>query len=240
MIIQIPFQGFYESWYSDALNQEETGYLECYCEANNVSDEVKDKLADRIYTYCDYRAMRLVVCEKYVESFENWINEKCELSISLKFESMSSPREYNFSTDRIFCHISEEDVQALRDCLSYEELRAEIKKRFTSYDGFISFYSNNIEEWVSKPLTEWDHNELGTLLTALVTEDLDYQLCDDMNEDFHTAFDKGFDYQKFEQKAKELQLVEAGECEDDFKVFPLGITDTQTYVETYVKMNGLT
>ena len=241
MIIKLPFSGFYESWYSDDLDRAEEDFLESYCEENDISEKVKAKLVDRMYKFSDYKAMEMYIAEGYVDAFDNYMSEKLELDggLGLTFSDMSSPKEYNFATDRIFAHITEEKVQELRDCLSIDELSAAIKKRFTSYDGFISFYSNRIEDWLDRPLIEWDHNELGTLLYALWDNDDDYAVYNKMDERNYMAFDQGFDFQRIEQEVKELQLVESGECEDDGRVFPLGVTDPQVYVDTYTKMNGL-
>lgn len=112
-----------------------------------------------------------------------------------------------------------------------------IKKRFTSYDGFISFYSNRIEDWLDKPLTEWDHNELGTLLYALWDSDDDYAVYNCMGDAACKAFNEGFDFKRFEQEVEELRLVAVSARTT--VACPRSVTDPQTYVDTYVKMNGL-
>ena len=43
------------------------------------------------------------------------------------------------------------------------KLKERIKERFSSRDGFMSFYSSDLGDW-PKELKDWDHNQLSTLL----------------------------------------------------------------------------
>jgi hypothetical protein len=92
---------------------------------------------------------------------------------------MTSPRFYNFETDRVFANISEHAARKLfaysRKLDNHATLAKVIRARFTSRDGFHSFYSNSLAEWLEKPLDEWDHNELGTLLIVA---------CESMGDDW--------------------------------------------------------
>lgn len=83
------------------------------------------------------------------------------------FEEMTSPREYNFETDRIFVQIPHHVLQRIFDLTDTLELKASFARRFTSRSGFWSFYDPVIPE---KPLEDWDHNELGTLFSHLDLE----------------------------------------------------------------------
>ena len=42
-----------------------------------------------------------------------------------------------------------------------KDLEDLIKEKFTTRDGFISFYPNRLDKW-PKDFEEWDHNHLGT------------------------------------------------------------------------------
>jgi hypothetical protein len=94
----------------------------------------------------------------------------CECpSVGIAFGEMESPREYNFTTDRVFGRVR---LSTMRDLFNrsaadrHETLSRVIRERFTSRSGFVSFYSNDVRDWVKKPLRDWDHNEYGTLLWA--------------------------------------------------------------------------
>jgi hypothetical protein len=45
-----------------------------------------------------------------------------------------------------------------------------IKEQFTSRSGFTSLYSNDVLEWIVKPLDKWDHNEIGTLFECIILQ----------------------------------------------------------------------
>ena len=242
MIIQIPFQGFYDSWYSDELNSVEEREVEYFCEQDEYID--KDWLANEMWRFQDIRKAEEVICPKYVDAFNDYIFETFDLQLGLTFSDMSSPKEYNFTTDRIFAHISDEAMCMLFNRVQeYGLLEKTIKQRFTSCDGFHSFYSNRLEDWLCKPLSEWDHNELGTLLYALVADDNDFdynifsRLCD--GDTFYNAFQESIDWPKFEQAITEHRLIESGECDDDGRVFPDGVADPQEYARKYCELNGL-
>ena len=240
MITNIPFPGFYGSWLSSDLDNVEEREAEYLAEEHGLEASAA---AELILDHMKYGTAHDYLARQWVEYFRNHVAETFDLQLDLTFESMTSPREYNFATDRIFCHISDEDVQVLFDAIPTEVLRATIKARFTSYDGFMSFYSNDVDEWLEKPLIEWDHNELGTLLEALVSQSPEFisDVCMQMTESevYDNASQEAMDWPAFDQAFEELKLVEAGECEEDNREFPLGVTDPKTYVARYDELNHL-
>lgn len=145
-VIQLQFfSGFYNSIHSAAFDNE---LDEIMMEENCEYDDL-----EYTYNYENY-------CSEYVNAFNS------EYKFNLEFEKFSSPREYNFTTDRLFCFIDDNDLAKLATALNSREFAVLVMERFTSRDGFSSFYSNNIAEWLAKPLADYDHNELGTLLDA--------------------------------------------------------------------------
>lgn len=111
------------------------------------------------------------------EGYQNDVAESCcniierELSdfiTSLKFQSVSSPREYNFRNDsvNIAVELSEDNEKTIKKYLldNNEDFRKYIKNRYTSCDGFMSFYSNDSNDWfLDADLLEHDH-KLGSVL----------------------------------------------------------------------------
>lgn len=199
-ITTIPFAGFYNSIWSDGIDRAEEMYLENLEQEDGV--EIKAS-SDAIWKAADYRAMYNYVARKYVDYLNDYIKDEFDLDLDLKFESMQSPREYNFETDRIFCYISDENLRKLRTFVPEDELRLAIKTRFTSRSGFISGYPNNLDDW--PPLEDWDHNEIGTLFVALLGEggDWEWDILEQMHEVFDQAFDIGVDWAKFDELLKE-------------------------------------
>lgn len=229
-IIKLPFPGFYDSWYSDELDVEEER------EAENLAEREEEEghpvelrlnaseFAELLFDVTDYSAAKQAIARQYVSVFDEWFANQCSTwALGLEFESMSSPREYNFSTDRIFAWIPCRKVQALFNMVNRDTLAAVIRERFTSCSGFISHYSNDISDWLEKPLTDWDHNELETLLLAVIRDkcnepgDYDMAIFYSMaeSEDFYQAHSNAVDWPKLEEKATDKREEKADEIRAD-------------------------
>lgn len=156
----IPFSGFYNSDH-DALIDDAIEQL-------FQDDQGCAILPDDFYDHIDFKIVHEEYAKLYVKSLTQWLERETQFAPALTFESLYSPREYNFETNRIKCEISLADVQALMDQTNQGDLAAVIKERFTSRSGFFSFYSNDILEWLAKPLETWDENEIETLIMAFM------------------------------------------------------------------------
>lgn len=160
LLTTIPFQGFYESVHTWALEREEGSICADY-DTGNISDET----IEYFYSHLHYKQEHFFQYAKiYVESLSE------EIGINLEIENMDSPREYNFATDRIFCHIAQADIERM-----LKEARATVEQcardKFTSRDGFHSYYSPCLAEWLEDcggDVSELDHNQLGTILEAWI------------------------------------------------------------------------
>jgi len=154
MITTIPFDGFYESVHSSNIDFAEEGLFQ------NDRGDANGPLNERFYWLANYSHVLAKYAQDYAETFAR------EFEIDLKFESLSSPREYNFTTDRIFCEISRKEVRRLFREVNKIALYKLAKERFTSRDGFSSFYDPYWKNWGS--VDKWDHNQIGTLIAAFV------------------------------------------------------------------------
>ena len=164
MIVQIPFSGFYESIHNSNIdyyldNQVFTDYA-TGCTNN-------DKLSYRAYDAINWPELYLDYAREYAANFAYKFN------INMQFESMTSPREYNFSTDRIFCEISESEVLRLFNATCKDTLARLAREAFTSRDGFISFYNPDFLTWGE--VLSWDHNQLLILIESFINDD-DYEI----------------------------------------------------------------
>lgn len=152
--IQIPFSGFYESIHDGEIDRAlEDGFNYDY-----EKDEEKEPDNDAIWEAdIDHEAIRKEYCQAFVAA----LGDKYDLTLT--FDEMTSPREYNFSTDRLFCLIPREQIDKIRkEVEAHEDYPQLIKDRFTSYDGFHSFYSNDYknEEWTRETLDECQYEVL--------------------------------------------------------------------------------
>ncbi len=109
----------------------------------------------------------------YLEYAKAYVDQ---MSTGLEFDSLDSPREYNFATDRIFTKIDVKNVKAMLDSVDKETFDRVCTEHFTSYAGFISGYDCNWEEWGN--VIDWDHNQIGALLEAFLDEDIEEQIYD--------------------------------------------------------------
>ena len=143
--IELPFfPGFYES----DLENSDTSYwaikeeLEYY--QNECDTPCKELTEDDLdFNYSDYEKD---VREQWVEGFRE---NAPEFVVSVENVEMTSPKYYNFSTDKLWADIElkdgwEDDVRKFMD-ENADWLRERIKDDWTSYDGFMSFMSNNFD-----------------------------------------------------------------------------------------------
>ena len=161
-ISTIPFQGFYNSLYSYAIEGEIESSLDWYTEDYDLTEAQRDTLANG-YLEKNTSEFYYNISKDYAESFIYEIERETGLSLNARFESMESPREYNFQTDRIFIELPETSAVAFVNYIlanHKEELEKLIAQRFTSRDGFWSNYDNTLEAWGNP--SEWDLNQLGT------------------------------------------------------------------------------
>lgn len=204
MLTTIPFQGLYESMWSQGLDDAEE-YLIDGLTGENDSGEGEDgfrghdraNVSEALYWTTNYGFAHNWLAKEYATDYAAKLDEVAGWKLRLKFDEMLSPREYNFTTDRVFMTLPRSTVRRLRKECDRDVLDTVAKERFTSYDGFISSYSPYVSDW--GPLDKWDHNQVGTLLIAWIkTKDageIEQDVFDDWsgNGVFDEALDEGLD-----------------------------------------------
>lgn len=207
--IVIPFDGFYNSWYSDGVDREEEQYVQNEIDEERTTLDASD-LAELVFCHSNHGVVFDQLARDYCFAFDHVISELLEIKLDLKFEEMTSPREYNFETDRIFATATDEVVQKLFSMADGPALRIMIREKHSSRSGFHSFYSNDYDEWIEKGLENWDHNELATLLECVIEQfddkrDYRWGIYEYMHEDFCNAFEKGVNWPALEAAIKEKE-----------------------------------
>lgn len=152
MLVQIPFSGFYESIHNSLIDDEIDYFFD-----NNA------KLGERLRDSINWHDLLNEYAKGYAESVAH------EFNIKMQFESLTSPKYYNFQTDRIFCEISESEVKRIFSETDKHVLTETAKSMFTSRDGFNSFYDPDCLTWGD--ITDFDHNQLHCLLVAYINND---------------------------------------------------------------------
>lgn len=176
----IPFSGFYHSFHSDVLDHA----LEMTV-TDDRGDVYSRDLFDLAFDSIDWTVTHEAYAKSYCRHFS------AHYGVELKFVCLSSPKFYNFTTDRIFAEIPLAEVERLFAEVGRTELQRVVKQRFTSYDGFISHYSNDLDNW-DADLSTWDHNQVGTLIQAYVEAQGDHNQFE-AEMDSHEIADRAID-----------------------------------------------
>ena len=179
------FVGFYDSiWEPDT---------EIYYECERTGQE-----EDVDFTV-DYKQYQNDICKAYTEVWELWMQEFISEDIELEFVEVVSPRYYNFENDS--CRVKIRLTQAAEDAIiakigkHRDQIAKWIKENHTSYDGFFSNLSNDIDQWPSR-LFDNDETYQPTYLFCMLyyivkaeyiaigeTESLEYEACGRIRED---------------------------------------------------------
>lgn len=178
------FPGFYNTVfdrYTDGEDEREL-VLDHLCRDGEVIDASSQQYDIDWSRYReDYAREITCAVDKMIKSLELPGYDRME------YQALRSPREYNFANDSINCIIHLTDEPLFRKSL-VERLKADpefkefIRKRYTSYDGFISWYSNDHETWLADIASgENDVHGIGTVLEFLLRQkfgdDADTHLC---------------------------------------------------------------
>lgn len=226
LITRVPFSGFYESIWSGEIDHQEESYIEYEEERqaeNGIPADLRldnRELWDIYNRYTSYDIAYRNLAKDYCDAFTDAKKAETDIDLKLRFESMDSPREYNFTTDRVYAFIPLKVVKSLF-AISKAENHVRLKKRiadcFTSRDGFISHYANGLrDEWLN-PLRDWDHNQLCTLIEAICGD------CDDWesiyyafgDEAFYRYWESAVDWPLVESAIAELRAEKLAELQED-------------------------
>lgn len=128
----INFGGFYNSIHDDNI--------EWACESYFTDDDGNCDW-DIILDSVDFKKIRGVYIDLYCDLFSDWLKENYNLAIKFKNISLSSPREYNFETDKILCDINQVENESLINAMYAKPAFLDwLKDRAKSKSGYISFY----------------------------------------------------------------------------------------------------
>jgi len=218
----IPFDGFYESVISADIDHAIELDTEYYSELYDLNKSEEELLSNsflsvnRSYFYNQIAKDYTIFYIDDLNAKLNYAYPDHGFTLNAKFSLLTSPREHNFETDRIFIDIERDHAI---DFIKYiiknykKELEEKIKQRFTSRSGFNSFYKNSLDLW-PKNYSEWDHNQIGTCfeLFNLEEEDIYFSLreylTETISENLYNTLDKEgkglLDRKQKEKDKKEL------------------------------------
>lgn len=157
------FPGFYSTLFESDYGSE----LDWLAEEHNFTN---DELCDIWGTDTQRQAekdYREEVAKSAVDTIAEWLKKYV---YSIEFQSISSPREYNFHNDSINVAISPNKPEIMAFLQKNKEAFTEyIEERYTDKSGFYSSYSNNVDDWLK--LSSLDHkHKLGSILQFIVDQ----------------------------------------------------------------------
>lgn len=193
------FYGFYNSIF---LNDEEIYEYEME-ELTELETRLNQELENKFYVnyeWSDHERNRYfnTVGAEFIENMEYLINyyipeemkQEEYYKLEIEYTGVYSPKYYNYTTDKIDYKIktNKQTMQELKKyILDLAGAEQYIFKRFSSYDGFISFLSNDIEYWKTEPI-ETDEAYIGALIDMFLNlndentmEDLNMETIDNID-----------------------------------------------------------
>lgn len=163
--LKLPFSGFYETSHSAMLDNWLDYEQDMLMTEHGATLEQVQELAEKFYSGIEWRKVHIEYAKAYTGELETLLNSESPriVNMPIVFESLESPKEYNFATDCIYGQMGIADLQYMLSELDEKAWRDFIRERCTSYDGFISYYSNDYDKW-EKDLTLWGEARLGMIL----------------------------------------------------------------------------
>ena len=200
------FNGFYES---GLLDDNEPEYW-LFNDPDSVKPESLEWFTDNVYDYIDYESYKNDLAESICDMISESIIEQLPVE-SVKFQSLQSPKQYNFSNDSINIEASVDLEALIALCRDNTDFNDYIKGHYTSYDGFMSHYDNDPVKWLSSIQDDLAH-KVGAIMDCLL--DFDYMDIHEASSDIfigcYVDYDKMIDdyNDHFETNIKSLSDLE--------------------------------
>ena len=174
--IQLPsFHGFYDSIWSQMAD-------------DNLEYDLRERGIKHIDDWsCKWREFEMEVVKEYTDMYLDLVNRELGLNVKKLAEpELDSPRYYNYRTDRIYVDVDFSEIEKLSELMRKweKELPKIIHDHHTSYDGFISFMSNDYDEWLGEYL-DYEHEEFGLYLSFALYYLVGLEHGWDLDEEFY-------------------------------------------------------
>ena len=132
------------------------GFEGFYCSISSPDDDVysysveNDAEEDEDFTV-DYKGYQNAVCEKYTEVWEGWMQQYIHEDIKLDFLQVWQPRFYNYVNDACEVRISltrQAKKAIIEKIINHrDKIAGWIRDNHSNADGFLTFWSNDIDDW---------------------------------------------------------------------------------------------
>ena len=180
----LPFNGLYHSFIGEQLDHE----------VENASFDLTEEQKDSLYDY--YNDINFFGYNKLLtDSYASFLieNINTDFSLNIKYSDIDfEPMNGQNTGDNLWCDIDVltlPSIEQLADITNvsvndvWHELQAMANDRFTSYDGFISFYNNDITVLKTAKYELWQDVYVSLIISYLaknmdIVNDYDYYIND--------------------------------------------------------------
>ena len=170
-LVKLPFSGFYNSIHDSVIDSALEYESECYADSDKASDIILDAL-----NVNHYDKIREALSKVFVEGVNELFWYEYDINLDLEFESLKSPKFYNYSTDEIYCYVANDKINELVALLDNENDFIEVlKDKYQSRDGFIVFDST---------LQAIDNKDYSLFFSDLLCQLINFDKIDN-NEYYH-------------------------------------------------------
>ena len=166
------FCGLYES----TLYNSDTDYYLAQFLAEDNSDDIDLNNAEVDY---DFNEFKQVAGEACVESLNDELYEH-DVITNMDYVGMSSPRFYNYGTDKVLIDVDYNFIALVKYCrhTNKDKFNQYLKNNYTSYDGFISFVENSVEEFFAR---DWFNSHKNMAIQVMI----EFYLTSEIDMDAH-------------------------------------------------------
>ena len=231
------FPGFYSTWYEFDISEEEAVDL-LFWHKSGLEQQLLGELVKRHYSDAvdeDYESYCNDVAEAVCRYLSWKLKDILGIEINVELQRIVSPQYYNFKNDSLNIKIDvDEDllISKVREIIdkNLDEFKKYISDNYTSCDGFMSFYSNDVNDWLKDG---YDQHEIGSLLEFVlriseddVSEDMYYSVYEEINKSSYLSVSNAL-----------ARVLEEPEIEEIFKEYERLDNQTKAYKE-YMREKG--
>lgn len=182
MLVQIPFSGFYQSVHDMII---EDMHIDLFQDDNGGIDfEALDASLRNTNFISVFHKYAVEYVEHYAHNLKHDSNISLDFVPSVLVSELISPREYNFTTDKIMAHLTDTTVKAIYSAvMSDNDLKQELADKMikvsTPRSGYVPFISTLefCADWENTPVTDWAPRYVEILLSVALSADYMDNIC---------------------------------------------------------------
>ena len=187
------FPWFYESILSSIVDSQEEYMIENLIEDWKIDKNSLDTYSDMSDIIdIDYKKTHDGVAKQWTSLFIDILPdlEKDTWLKIVAYESLWSPKYYNFSTDEVNANI-EYDIEKIVQYLekNRDDFTKYIKENNTSYDGFIAYLDNTFDDYIKALRDDTKESELTQVIDFYIEQNKLEENIDNIHYDIEVCLE---------------------------------------------------